>query len=132
MSEDSEGRGREKTQGTILVPARYAGTSNAGISLRRIVSSRLSHHIDNPTTPFFFKAETTGLNKHILADLKQGRGTAVYHCVGLDTASFNIMEREPDAGPSNAISKDSLYTGNIHAEKNVMRLLMKTGGITKQ
>ena len=69
---------------------------------------------------------------HILADLKHGRGIAVCHCVGLDTASAIIMEREPDAGPSNAMSRDSLYTVNIHAEKNVMRFHMKTGGITKQ
>lgn len=117
MSEDSEGRGREQTQGTILVPARYAGTCNAGISLRRIVSSRLSHHSDNPTSPFFFKAETTGSNMHIMADLKHGRGIAVCHCVGLDTASAIIMEREPDDGPSHAMSRDSLYTVNTHAKK---------------
>jgi hypothetical protein len=132
MSEDSEGHGREQTQGTILVPARYAGITNAGIPLRHIVSSRLSQHIDNPTSRFLYKAETTGAKNHTLNDLKNSSGMAVCSCVGSDTVSSIITAREPDAGTPVVLSMHSLYTVNKHTEKNVMRHLMQPGGITKR
>jgi hypothetical protein len=118
MSEDSEAHGREQTQGTAQVPARYAGVIDSGISYRHIAVSRLSHHFDNLTSRFIRISDISGTINHTLGKLKRGSGVAVFPCIGSETAS--------------ALSRESSCKAGIQAYKNIMRYHTHSGGITQK
>jgi len=79
MSEESEGHGREQTQGTTQVPAGYAGIHDESISSLHMASSRPPHHHNCLTALFHFKADSASADNYSLrmrleANIHAGRG----------------------------------------------------------